>query len=285
VATQAAAFEKSYGEVLAALKHQDDKLNRMLTALAFLTAAGVAIFVNLDKGNPAVRFADTGPSVGAILFVLFMSAVALALLSALSAIGPGKPLASDQDTRTSLLFYPLIARDGWDAMKSKDDDGLENELADNYHHEARNIAYRVRYKVARARESSAFVQLAIVALALLGIFETRPLSMTARWWIAAGFITVVLPSQFVELMQMVHHRYGKARWSPIYTWLLVAVILVAAMLIRAQAVVDDYWEALGYALAVLLLSRLAIVSSTTAMAFVVVATLAAVPILMIAVLL
>jgi hypothetical protein len=200
VTTKVEAFEKSYSEVLAALKHQDDKLNRTLTALAFLTAAGVAIFVNLDTGNPAVRFDETGPSVGAILFVLFMSAVAVALLSALSAIGPGKPLANDQDTRTSLLFYPLIAQDDWDAMKKKDDAGLENELIDNYHHEARDIAYRVRYKVARARESSAFVQLAIVALTLLGIFETRPLSMTTRWWIAAGFITVVLLGQFVELI-------------------------------------------------------------------------------------
>src|SRR4051794_32943287 len=37
---RADVFARSYDEVLAALKHQDDKLNRTLTALAFLTAGG-----------------------------------------------------------------------------------------------------------------------------------------------------------------------------------------------------------------------------------------------------
>ena len=40
---RAEIFEHSYDEVTA-LKHQDDKLNRTLTALAFLTAAGIALF-------------------------------------------------------------------------------------------------------------------------------------------------------------------------------------------------------------------------------------------------
>jgi hypothetical protein len=276
-------FEKSYSEVLAALKHQDDKLNRTLTALAFLTAAGVAIYVNLDDGKAAVKFADTGPSVGAVLFVVFMAAVALALLSALSAIGPGKPLESGGDTGRSLLFYPAIARREWTSVRDKSATQLTWELTDNYHHEAREIAYRTRYKVARARESGAFVQLAIVSLTLLGIFETRPLSVTTRWWIAAGLITVVLLAQFMELVQMKGHKFDGARWGPTYIWLLIAVILAAAMLVRAQAIIDDYWEALGYALGVLLLSRLAIVSSKTTTAFVLAAMLAAVPVFIIAV--
>jgi hypothetical protein len=38
-------FKQSYAEVLLFLKHQDDKINRVLTALAFLTAAGVTLYI------------------------------------------------------------------------------------------------------------------------------------------------------------------------------------------------------------------------------------------------
>lgn len=270
-------FEKSYSEALAALKHQDDKLNRTLTALAFLTAAGVAIFVNLDKPpNAPVRFDGTGPSVGAVLFVVFLSSVAVALLSALSAIGPSAPLASTRKARTSLLFYPLIARTEWDDMRDKNDAELVQELTDNYHQEARDIAYRVRYKVARARESGAFVQLAIVALTLLGIFEAHGLSMTTRWWIAFAFVTVVLLSQFVELIQMIRERHSGANWGSAYWCLAIAVVLVGVLFIRAQVEGHDHWEALGAALSVLLLTRLAAIASRAATFFGALAVLAAV---------
>ena len=265
-------FRTSYTEVLTALKHQDDKLNRMLTALAFLTAAGVAIFVQVDS---VVQFDHRGPSVGAILFVVFVGAVALALLSALSAIGPGKPLDAEGNGRPSLLFYPQIARDDWTAMRRKSPRELEQLLVKNYHSEARDIAYRVRYKVARARESSAFVQLAIVSLMLLGVFQAQPLSATTRWWIASGLIIVVLLGPFLELAQMRRYKYGGARAGPIYVWLAFAVIFVAGLLVWAQVTTDDYWVALASGLVVLGLSRLAIVSSAAAMIFVQVATVGA----------
>lgn len=269
-------FRTSYTEVLTALKHQDDKLNRMLTALAFLTAAGVAIFVQVDS---VVQFDDRGPSVGAVLFVVFVGAVALALLSALSAIGPGKPLDAAGRSGPSLLFYPQIARDDgadeWIAMRRKSPRELEELLVRNYHSEARDIAYRVRYKVARARESSAFVQLAIVSLMLLGVFQAQPLSAATRWWIASGLIIVVLLAPFLELAQMRRYRYGGARWGRIYVWLAFAVVFVAGLLVWAQAMTDDYWVALASGLVVLGLSRLAIVRSAAAMKFVQVATVGA----------
>jgi hypothetical protein len=65
-----AIFQHSYDEVLAALKHQDDKLNRTLTALAFLTAAGVGLYTRFGAGPlPPVGFAGSGPSVTAVLLV------------------------------------------------------------------------------------------------------------------------------------------------------------------------------------------------------------------------
>jgi hypothetical protein len=45
-------FKESYNEPLLFLKHQDDKINRVLTALAFLTAAGVTLYI-FSRSNPA----------------------------------------------------------------------------------------------------------------------------------------------------------------------------------------------------------------------------------------
>src|SRR5437764_717220 len=63
-------FARSYDEVLAALKHQDEKLNRTLTAIAFLTAAGVTLFTRLS-GSP-IRFPESRISVTAFFFVVFL---------------------------------------------------------------------------------------------------------------------------------------------------------------------------------------------------------------------
>jgi hypothetical protein len=69
---KAAIFEKSYDEVLTALKHQDDKLNRTLTAIAFLTAAGVTLFANLAvKIAPPVRFPESAWNVTSFFFLTF----------------------------------------------------------------------------------------------------------------------------------------------------------------------------------------------------------------------
>jgi hypothetical protein len=278
-------FERSYAEVLAALKHQDDKLNRTLTALAFLTAAGVAVYVNLEEPDDVVQFSGTGPSVTAVLFVVFLGAVALALLTALAAIGPGRPLAkANTSASKSLLFYPLIAMNGeWDKFLGWSDDELDKELTRHYHAEAFDIAKRVRYKVGRARESGAFVQLAIVSLTLLGIFETRPLGLAACWWIATGLITIVLLGQLWELLQMKHYGYENADWGGIATWMLVAVSLVVAGLVLAQVLGRDHWTALSYALVVLVLSRFALVRSRAAPWLIRGATLGAVAAVIIAI--
>ena len=279
-------FEKSYSEVLSALKHQDDKLNRTLTALAFLTAAGVAIYVNLEDPDDVIRFGGTGPSVTAVLFVVFLGSVALALLTALAAIGPGRPLMKPStELGASLLYYGHIAKNGewWDKLLGWSADDLNNKLARNYHAEAHDIAKRVRYKVGRARESGAFVQLAIVSLTLLGIFETRPLGLAACWWIAMGLITVVLLGQLWELLQMKHYGYDNADWGDIATCMLVAVGLVVLGLVLAQILDRDHWTALTYALVVLALSRLALVRSKAATWLIPGATLGAVPAFIIAV--
>ena len=53
-------FSKSYDEVLLLLKHEDDKINRVLTALAFLTAAGVTLYIFSRSGKGGPDFPSFG---------------------------------------------------------------------------------------------------------------------------------------------------------------------------------------------------------------------------------
>src|SRR4051812_35004730 len=70
----------AYAEVLDATKHQDDKIGRFLTAIAFLTAASLA-FVNA-AGLAATPFEIPGFRVQ-LLAILLGAFVTLAILSAL----------------------------------------------------------------------------------------------------------------------------------------------------------------------------------------------------------
>lgn len=287
-------FERSYDEVLAALKHQDDKLNRSLTALAFLTAAGVSLFLSLERiaePRDPVYFAEGGPSVTAVMFVIFLAAVAIALLTALAAIGPGTPLrfksrtlGTSGDAEWSLLFYAFIAADQqWSERYDLTVDKLRDRLGRNFHTEAREIAKRVSYKVARSRESGAFVQLAILSLTLLGIFEARGLSDSARWWIVTALIALVVILPFWELWQMLQTGYAANRgWRAPYLWLAVAGSLAVGLLVAGE-LTDHQWEALYYALFVVLLSRLALLSGRAAKVLLPLAAAPGLPLILIAI--
>jgi hypothetical protein len=273
-------FEKGYGEVLAALKHQDDKLNRVLTALAFLTGAGVALMLNAKniEGDSPMRL-GTGPEAADVTFVVFLGAVVVALALALAAIGPSSPLGLPRKGRDpdSLLFWGEIARDDdWDRHLTKSAADLEKAYIKDLHEETRGIAQRTRYKVSRAREASAFVYLAIVCLSLIGIFGTGALSEEARWWAASVVLTVTLLLPFVDGLHMKLTRFpeiGAASWKA-YVLLGIAVAATAALLVLGQT--DGHERtALYTALSVLLLSRLAMVRDTFALVLLPVAALGA----------
>ena len=140
----------------------------------------------------------------------------------------------------------------------------------------------MRYKVARSRESGAFVQLAILSLTLLGIFEARGLSDSARWWIVTALVLVVLTLPFWELWQMQVYEFEDPKWGGPYVWLMVAVVLVATVLVTGE-LADHHWEALYYSLFVLLLSRLALLSGGAARLLLPIAVAPGVPLFLIAI--
>jgi hypothetical protein len=261
-------FEKGYGEVLAALKHQDDKLNRVLTALAFLTGAAVALMLNVRnvEGDSPMRL-GTGPEAADVAFIAFLGAAVIALALALAAIGPSSPLTFPRrrDDPDSLLFWGEIARDdNWGRHLTKDAADLEKAYIKDLHEETRGIAQRTRYKVSRAREASAFVYVAIVCLALIGIFGTGALSQDARWWVASSVLTLALLLPFLDGLHMKLTAFPEEGATMAYVLLAVAVIPTAVLLILGETA-DHQQPALYTALGVLLLSRLALVRDNFAM--------------------
>lgn len=279
-------FEHSYDEVLSVLKHQDDKLNRTLTALAFLTVAGVALFPKLS--DESTRFNNAGPEVSALFFVAFLIAVAIGVIVTLTAIGPGRPLpnppssSAHHEPEPSLLYYAAISRDPqWEettfGRPTKD---LMETLAKNFHKEAKAISYRVNYKVARIREANAWVQFAIVALALMGIFGVSGLSPSAKWWTATALLTAVIAMPFWDLWMMRDTKYAQGDFSwPAYGILLAIVASAMAFLVTGWAT-DAEWPALGYAVVAFMTPRYAIIRSQWGIATMIVGLIAAIPTLM-----
>jgi hypothetical protein len=264
-------YEKSYDEVLSALKHQDDKLNRTLTAIAFLTAAGVALFVNAIKISPPVHFGESTWSVTSFFFLIFLGAVVFALLFALTAIGPNRALPRlgrrpqrGPEEWPSLIFYQRIVLDaGWDSrIAEKDADWLQQCLARNFHNEAKTIGKRVEYKVAGSRQSGACVQMALLALSLLGIFSITQISIERRWWIAAVLITLVLVLPLLDAAHMWKFQFPEASGlaERKLSYGLVATTAVFGILLLFTAPhTHRHWWAILYCLVAVFAIRLAFV--------------------------
>ncbi len=264
-------FEQSYQEVLAAIKHQDDKLNQTLTALAFLTAAGVALFAEVaSRVESPVRFPTSEWDVTSFLFLIFVAGVVLGLAVTLAAIGPSQALPRLRGKSTeqprewpSLIFFAEIARDdAWPGYVARDEAWLAECLTRNLHGETERLAHRVEYKMARSREAAALVQVAVLSLSLLGVFSIERFSIDARWWFASALLLAMLLMPLWDRAQMLHHRFyeranvEERKWSyRLSRW----TVLFAAILLVTAPTFDTYWWALVYALLAILATRLAYV--------------------------
>ena len=279
---RAEGWEKSYQEVLSADKHQDQKLSQTLVALAFLSAAGATLFRDLDRG---MQFGQAGPNPTEFFFVLFLVTVGVSLVTALVAIGPNSPLTFLRAGRppASLLYYTVINEDAkWREKLDLDGPTLWRTLAENFHGEAKSLAGRVDYKIARARESAAFVQLAVVCLVRMGVFGSKQLGPNARWWIAAALLMILLLLPFWDRLQMHRFKFPEPGSRPAYVVLSVAVACAVVLLATARHGHRE-WMAMYLALADLLAIRLSVVSRTLAVVLVPLAALASFVVLIVSI--
>jgi uncharacterized integral membrane protein len=156
----------SYSEVLDATKHQDDKIGRVLAAIAFFTG-GVIAFLDRDAVKARYLVGDRDVPLVAISLGLFLVLAALSAL--LFVLATSAPLTlprrrSESSSSTSHLFFRSIASvdhdtwiNSWDLNKVQLHEVIVGELIDESH----NIAKRVSDKYTRSQEAAALLLIAM----------------------------------------------------------------------------------------------------------------------------
>ena len=158
----------SYREVLDATKHQDDKIGRLLGAVAFLTG-GALVFADPDVLAQAYRMDGRDYPLAAIFLGAFLVVDLLAVV--LWLIAMSAPLTDPGTRDHSYTFFRLIARDTswatrWELGTDSPHDpkGLEERVALDLVDEARNLAGRASRKYEVSRVASAVFLAAILLL-------------------------------------------------------------------------------------------------------------------------
>lgn len=171
----------AYQEVLDATKHQDDKIGRFLTAIAFLASGTIALMFRSDLQQISFSMGrGIVLHLPAILLTIFMVLVGATVALLVLSLGPNLtlPRLSREGRRgDSYLFFLSIAsqthhewQELWFSNRSPTD--LQRQLLDGYLSEAHNIANKTMFKYARTNEARALFFLALAsftaAVALAG---------------------------------------------------------------------------------------------------------------------
>jgi hypothetical protein len=281
-------FERSYQEVLAFIKHEDDKINRVLTALSFLTVAGVTLFIFSGEPNLAeASFPHSSVDAANVFFVAFIVGVVLALFSALVALDPTshRPrflAAHARPDERSLLFYEHIAEDStwWKSLEQAPSAELAKQLRRAYHRDTERLVARARHKVVRFAQCHAFLQFSMVSLALLAVVRLPGWSAGEHWWVTAFILAVTgfLPHWDFAVMRLTSFPGMSFRDAPkearallVFTLVTVASTMGLVLALFA-APLRAHWLAVAFSLGWLVLARLALPSRRAALP---VATIAA----------
>jgi hypothetical protein len=153
--------QESYAEVLDATKHQDDKINRVLSGIAFLTTGAIAFLFRTDVVATTGTFGSHQVPFVAFMagcyFALTTASVILLLLSLSSELrlpGGKKP----PPLRDSYLYFTMIAgrtESSWQRDWMRPPAQVDDRLLDQYKRETYNLAQRARLKYERTDEAAA----------------------------------------------------------------------------------------------------------------------------------
>jgi hypothetical protein len=143
----------SYNEVLRAVKHEDNKAYRILTAIAFLTVGAATLFgsvVSRSSGHPRWALPERSVDLTLLSFGLFIALVLLGTLFFLSALGPKFNVPRPWSTKTSRLFFLKIAEYPeavWMELAIKPEEELCGLYLDDLLYETWLLARKTKYKV------------------------------------------------------------------------------------------------------------------------------------------
>lgn len=237
-------LKESYDEILAATTHQDDKVGRLITSSAFLTAASLAL-AGLGSASGLKRTYDVlgaGQNVALALWVFSGYLVCIGLATTLFVQAISTPLRipafvptampskdSDADHRpvSMFYFYPISGAtlQEWRAQwRGADSTDLANQYEDDLLRETHNLAVRADYKYSRSNEGVAFLSLAILlflcsAVLILRAFADaspggppQPVDLLTRLALA---VTI---SAWLFLTMVSNLRYGELETDRIVGW-------------------------------------------------------------------
>lgn len=257
----------SYREVLDATKHQDDKISRLLTTVAFLTAAALAL-AGLHSGAPlAAPYLIDGRftlplgliALGGFLICVTVSVIMLIASTTTPLVWPGRSssvvpdIHYAQGPRYGQIFFNEIARTALPAWYRKWRDSpeeLARERNDSLVRETHNLAVRTEFKYQRSNEAVAvlsFGLLSFLASAILILFASwqlkiansstasavAPLKLnwTIRLILSAVFFTYyllqVLGTQRSQPPTVLDIAYQDVRVLPLQTWRNLYAVLTA----------------------------------------------------------
>lgn len=202
--------KESFKEVLASDEHEDGKAQRILTAMAFLTAAAGLIFAELSRARiaPSLEFPIfAGYAYMPVCFFIFVAAMLIGTLFFLAALGPAFNIPRPWHTKDterypqSLLFSQLIlqgTRDQWTKYwEESNHKNLQVELVKNYVNEAYLLAEKVKFKVSSMRIGKVFYKLSLGFLGMLVIpIFTTDVNQVYSW--AAWVFAIILFQDLLE---------------------------------------------------------------------------------------
>jgi hypothetical protein len=163
--------EISFKTVMEANVHQDNKANRIVSAMAFLTTAMATVFTKIYNFE---KYPFDATLISFSLFVLF---IVLGTACYLNALGPSFNLAGfrklkeektdpkpDKIRIPSIIFFQKLAEvdqktfvDHW----KQDPKSLVNEITRNYIYETYFVAEKIKTKVAHMQLGSIFYKAAL----------------------------------------------------------------------------------------------------------------------------
>lgn len=237
---------ESFTEVLASDEHEDSKAQRILTAMAFLTAAAGVIFAELSRAEIGASL--DFPFLGTygylpMCFFAFVATMIIGTLFFLAALGPAFNIPKawrkkePQSYPRSLLFsQPILhgSRTDWeDYWRRSSVEDLQAELTKNYVTEAYLLADKVRFKVNMMLWGKTIYKLSLGLLGMLVIpVFTTAVNQVYSW--AAGAFLVVIMLDLIER--------GAAPGASLFSGrnlLLTLVELGASILLIAAIVVAN----------------------------------------------
>lgn len=168
--------EKSFLSVMVyGYQHEENKASRMLTAIAFITAAAASIFSKIyisDKTQQTLQV--FGINYMVICFSLYILFVLLGVLCCLIVLDPALNLpqsfAKSNNQAASFLFYKLIAEGGlekWLSLWKDKADEISDSFIENYKNETFLLAQTSMIKYKSIRLGGLFLRFAILFLLYL----------------------------------------------------------------------------------------------------------------------